>query len=67
MLPVWFMTYKYQDKMYEFAVNGQTGKVVGKLPLSSKLATLYYLKHFFISFAAIGAIAFAVAKFMEII
>ena len=37
MLPVWFMTYKYQDKMYEFAVNGQTGKLAGTPPLDKSL------------------------------
>ncbi|MBQ8825685.1 MAG: hypothetical protein IJ007_01160 [Oscillospiraceae bacterium] len=34
MLPVWFMTYKYNDKSYFFGMNGQTGKMVGKLPVS---------------------------------
>lgn len=34
MLPVWFMTYKYKDKMYEFAINGQTGKLAGTPPLA---------------------------------
>lgn len=34
MLPVWFMTYRYQDKTYEFAINGQTGKFVGEPPVS---------------------------------
>ena len=34
MLPVWFMTYIYNGKKYFFAVNGQTGKVSGVLPLS---------------------------------
>ena len=67
LVPVYLLYTKWHEERYLFSVNGQTGKVVGKLPLSSKLATLYYLKHFFISFAAIGAIAFAVAKFMEII
>lgn len=67
LVPVYLLYTKWNEERYLFSVNGQTGKVVGKLPLSSKLATLYYLKHFFISFAAIGAIAFAVAKFMEII
>lgn len=33
MLPVWFMTYKYKDKMYEFAINGQTGRLAGTPPL----------------------------------
>ncbi len=33
MLPVWFMTYQYNGKMYEFAINGQTGKLAGTPPL----------------------------------
>ena len=39
MLPVWFMSYRYNDKVYEFAINGQTGKLAGTPPLSKwKLA-----------------------------
>lgn len=34
MLPVWFMSYKYNDKVYEFAINGQTGKLAGTPPLN---------------------------------
>lgn len=34
MLPVWFMTYKYNGKDYLFGMNGQTGKIVGMLPVS---------------------------------
>lgn len=36
MLPVWFMTYRYKDKIYEFAINGQTGKLAGTPPLDKK-------------------------------
>lgn len=36
MLPVWFMTYNYNGKMYEFALNGQTGKLAGTPPLDKK-------------------------------
>lgn len=36
MLPVWFMTYNYQGKIYEFALNGQTGKLAGTPPLDKK-------------------------------
>lgn len=32
-LPVWLLSTKYQDKNYLFAMNGQTGKMVGKLPV----------------------------------
>lgn len=41
MLPVWFLTYKYKGKDYFFGMNGQTGKIVGILPVSgAKLALL---------------------------
>ena len=34
LMPVWMVTAKYQGKNYLFAVNGQTGKMVGDLPVS---------------------------------
>lgn len=34
MLPVWMSHYEYKNKIYHFMVNGQTGKVGGKAPLS---------------------------------
>lgn len=33
LLPVWILNTKYKDKLYTFAMNGQTGKFVGNLPL----------------------------------
>ena len=42
MLPVWVMTYRYRDKSYYYAMNGQTGKVCGQVPLSwGRLAVLF--------------------------
>ncbi|NLS95488.1 MAG: hypothetical protein GXX96_25420 [Planctomycetaceae bacterium] len=32
LLPVWIMAYRYQDKLYRFLVNGQTGKSAGQAP-----------------------------------
>lgn len=34
LLPVWMSSFRYRDKVYNFLVNGQTGKVGGKYPLS---------------------------------
>jgi hypothetical protein len=34
LFPVWMLIYRRGDKKYLFAMNGQTGKVVGTLPLS---------------------------------
>ena len=35
LLPVWFMSYQYQGKQYDFAINGQTGKQAGTPPLDN--------------------------------
>ena len=35
LLPVWFMTTRYKNKAYSFAINGQSGKMSGKLPVSA--------------------------------
>lgn len=34
LLPVWNSSFKYNGKVYKFMVNGQTGKVSGKSPIS---------------------------------
>lgn len=36
LMPVWILTTKWQDKTYMFAMNGQTGKLVGDLPVDKK-------------------------------
>lgn len=36
MLPVWILSTSYRGKIYKFAMNGQTGNLVGELPVSMK-------------------------------
>ena len=37
LLPVWVLTYRERgDQVYYFAMNGQTGEIVGKLPIDNK-------------------------------
>lgn len=50
MLPVWFMSYSYKGKMYYYAMNGQTGKFGGTLPVNKLKMILF---SFGIPFAAI--------------
>lgn len=39
LFPVWVYTYNYRNEKYPFYINGQTGKVIGKTPMSmQKLA-----------------------------
>ncbi len=42
LLPVWMFTYQYNDKMYIFAMNGQTGKIAGTLPISKGRAAAWF-------------------------
>jgi len=50
LLPVWMLAYDYSGKEYMFAMNGQTGKVVGKPPLSKGKIALWYLIYTIIAF-----------------
>lgn len=55
LLPIWVSNFKYNDQVFQFMVNGQTGKVSGKTPISipkviitvvaviAIIAILYYL------------------------
>ena len=35
LVPVWISSFMYKGKNYQFVVNGQTGKVGGKAPISA--------------------------------
>ncbi len=50
MLPIWLCSYQYQNKIYQFAINGQTGRVNGKKPLS-------YIKIGFLIFLFVALLA----------
>jgi len=40
LLPVWFVNTRYKNKLYTFAMNGQTGKVVGDVPINIIKSTI---------------------------
>lgn len=48
LLPVWTLTYndKARGKIYYFALNGQTGKICGKLPVDGKKLSILFLSVF---------------------
>lgn len=59
MLPVWMVYYDYNDSEHVFAMNGQTGKIVGKPPIDKGKV----MKWFFY----MSALGFAGAKVLGII
>ncbi|MBQ1192675.1 MAG: hypothetical protein IIX45_00935 [Lachnospiraceae bacterium] len=42
LLPVWMLNYVYKGKHFFFAINGQTGKIVGSLPISKGKAAAWF-------------------------
>lgn len=42
LLPVWMVSYDYNQSEHIFAMNGQTGKVVGKPPLSTGKVAIWF-------------------------
>ena len=64
LLPVWMLNIKYLDKMYNFAINGQTGKVVGEYPVDKRKKWMYFAKAFGITLAVCSAIGYTILKFL---
>ena len=60
MVPVWILTTRYKDEPYTFMMNGQTGKVVGSLPIDYGKLRNYSL----MAFAICAVIAFAILYFV---
>ena len=59
LLPVWLLNTTYKGEKYVFAVNGQTGKTVGNLPLDKSA----YRRWLWGLTAAIGGVLYALAYF----
>lgn len=53
LMPVWMLTYQYQGTTYMFAMNGQTGKTFGSVPVSQSKLNRLFLIVFIISFIII--------------
>lgn len=65
LYPVWIMNTKWKDKNYRFAVNGQSGKMAGNLPVSPLKFTLFWLLFFALVMGAITGIGAAVEHLIE--
>ncbi len=63
MFPVWILNTTWKDKKYTFAMNGQTGKFVGNLPVCWSTAFKYW-GAFFAGFTALAtAISYFILMF----
>ncbi len=63
LYPVWLLNTIYQGKKYVFAMNGQTGKFIGDLPVDKKSAALWFLG----VFAGASALFYGLASLIALI
>lgn len=59
LCPVWILNTSFGDEKYRFVVNGQTGKIAGKLPIDVKKKRKMFRKDFFL-FGGIAAVIWAI-------
>lgn len=59
LFPVWMVCYDYKKSEHTFAMNGQTGKIVGKPPLSTGKIAAW--------FSGVSVLAFALFKVITLI
>lgn len=57
LFPVWMVNIKYNEKFYTFAMNGQTGKMIGDIPYSKPKLFIFWLLLFIVIFG-ISLVAF---------
>ena len=60
LYPVWILNTTWKDQKYTFAMNGQTGKFVGNLPVDGGL----FAKHLLIGTAIASAVVFGLITLM---
>lgn len=54
VFPVWLLSTKWLDKSFLFAMNGQTGRMIGNLPVSRAKQVIWFLAVFVVSLLIFG-------------
>ncbi len=65
LFPVWLLNTTWNGEKYTFAMNGQTGKFVGNLPMDKKLYWKYWLLSFLCSIPVGLVIAYIAKLFFD--
>lgn len=60
LLPIWMVCYDYENAVHNFYMNGQTGKIVGRPPLSTQKIAFWFGGMSLIFFLIIKIICFVI-------
>ena len=60
LLPVWMVNVKYNNEYYLFAMNGESGKFIGNIPIDKKKTILISIISFALSFLICVAISYII-------
>ncbi len=58
LFPVWMLTTQWNDESFLFAMNGQSGKLIGNLPVSKAKVAAWFFGIFALAAAVFAAIVF---------
>jgi DNA-directed RNA polymerase subunit RPC12/RpoP len=58
LLPVWVASYRYNNKTFQFMINGQTGKVQGEKPISAIKVAIAIV----VALIIIGVVVYLISK-----
>lgn len=58
LLPIYIYSAVYRGKNYRFAMNGQTGRIVGNLPADNKKLFITFGKYFSLGFVVLFVVSF---------
>lgn len=65
LLPVWLLNVTWKNENYTFAMNGQTGKFVGNLPLDKKAYAKWFLFSAVIGSSVTALLLYIIQMFMS--
>ncbi|MCH5198234.1 MAG: hypothetical protein J1E34_04930 [Oscillospiraceae bacterium] len=65
LLPVWLLNSDYEGKTYSFAMNGQTGKFVGEMPMDKKAYLKWKLIYTLVFSVLSFAMLFVISMFLD--
>lgn len=67
LFPVWFLNYEFEGIRYKIAVNGQTGKIHGEVPIDDKKRKLVKFLHYLWGYTKMALACFIIGLILSVL